>query len=328
MIYTDVVIIGTGDIALKHATIIKKLYPRFNITLYNYRSRKFNKNKITDKIILSTFNNITTDHCDISSNDKKSFAIIASPPSHHVKHSLLFAKKKFHIFCEKPLTDKINSLKNLNQLLEKNNLISHVGYNMRFLESMKFLKNIIDKKIYGKILQSNISVFTNFISWRPDRNYTNTSTASKSLGGGVINELSHEIDYMYYLFGKPISQKSNAHKNKYSSLDVMDSCYARFIYPTFKVDTTIDMLASINKRICHITFQRARVLLNFNSNTMYIFKNNSRHEIHLFKKGIIDTYIDQIKYFIKKIENKIKNDTDIHNYKTLSECLSIMNINK
>ena len=33
----------------------------------------------------------------------------------------------------------------------------------------------------------------------------NTYHQVKELGGGVLNELSHELDLMYFLFGKPKS---------------------------------------------------------------------------------------------------------------------------
>ena len=39
-------------------------------------------------------------------------------------------------------------------------------------------------------------------SWR-DGHYTKSVSANKKFGRGVINELSHELDLMLFLFGKP-----------------------------------------------------------------------------------------------------------------------------
>jgi len=325
LIKTDIVIIGTGSIALKHASIINEFYPDLDITLYNYRKRVFNKQKKTDKKILSLFRNITSDHLQILPYADKSFAIIASPSSHHIKHALLFAKKKFHILCEKPLTDKKSLLKNLIKVLNQNTLSSHVGYNMRFLESISFLKNIINKKIFGNILSSNISVHTDFTTWRPNKLYKKTVTAQKSLGGGVVNELSHEIDYMNHIFGRPIAQKSVVHKSNKLHLDVYDVCNARFLYSEFKVDVSLDMLSSAEKRTCYIIFEKANVLLNFRTNIMHILKIKGEDSVYSFTKGMTDTYIDQIKYFIKKIKNKTTNETDISSYTVLTKSLLRMN---
>ena len=327
MTKTDVVIIGTGSIALKHASIINELYPDLDITLYNYRKRVFSKQKKIHKKILSLFKNIIDEHLEILPYSNRSFVIVASPSSHHIEHALLFAKKKFHILCEKPLTNKTSQLNNLIKVLNQNNLSSHVGYNMRFLESLAFLKNIIDKKIFGNILSSNISVLTNFTKWRPNKPYKKTSTALRSLGGGVVNELSHEIDYMNYIFGQPNFQKSVIHKSKKLSLDVYDKCNARFLYPKYKVDVSLDMLSSIEKRICYIKFEKANVLLNFKTNIMHILKIKGENTTYFFKKDMSDTYVDQIKYFMKKIKNKIINKTDISSYIKLTKSLLRMNNN-
>lgn len=39
-------------------------------------------------------------------------------------------------------------------------------------------------------------------SWRPGTDYRQSYSASKDKGGGVLLDLSHEIDYMQWLFGK------------------------------------------------------------------------------------------------------------------------------
>ena len=231
----------------------------------------------------------------------------------------------FYTYLWKPLTDKKSLLKNLIKVLNQNTLSSHVGYNMRFLESISFLKNIINKKIFGNILSSNISVHTDFTTWRPNKLYKKTVTAQKSLGGGVVNELSHEIDYMNHIFGRPIAQKSVVHKSNKLHLDVYDVCNARFLYSEFKVDVSLDMLSSAEKRTCYIIFEKANVLLNFRTNIMHILKIKGEDSVYSFTKGMTDTYIDQIKYFIKKIKNKTTNETDISSYTVLTKSLLRMN---
>ena len=39
-------------------------------------------------------------------------------------------------------------------------------------------------------------------SWRKNIDYQSSVSAKKSLGGGVLLELSHEIDYLIWLIGK------------------------------------------------------------------------------------------------------------------------------
>ena len=50
---------------------------------------------------------------------------------------------------------------------------------------------------------------TNLPTWRKG-DYTKSVSAKKKYGGGVINELSHELDLMLYLFGKPKQSSTNS----------------------------------------------------------------------------------------------------------------------
>ena len=321
---TDVVIVGTGNIAFKHASIVRKLYPKKSISLYNYRKKVFSKKDISDYKISNIFNSILDENDEVIPNNIGSFAIIASPASHHIKHSSIFAKKKFHILLEKPLMSENTLLNNLTRDLKRNNLISHVAYNMQFLSCMIMLKKILMKKLYGNPLHCNITALTNFIKWRPNKNFKKTVTASRSLGGGVVNELSHEIDYMKYLFGYPISYEFSCNKSNKLKLDIEDSCNSRFLYKNMIVNISLDILSSIDKRTCCIQFEHAFVLLNIQKNIIQVFKDNEIYKTYNFDKNMQDTYIDQIKHFVKRIKNNIHDEHEIINYIPLTKILLSM----
>ena len=110
---------------------------------------------------------IVNDGTKITPKDSMSFVIVASPANYHIKHSLFFAKKRFHILVEKPLTTNKTLLHSFLSEFKKNNFIFHVGYNMRFLTSIIMMKKIIKTKKYGDIVHANITAFSNFINWRP-----------------------------------------------------------------------------------------------------------------------------------------------------------------
>ena len=73
-----------------------------------------------------------------------------------------------------------------------------VGYNLRFHPVIKKLKKEIKNK---KIFNVNIQNSSYLPSWRKNNVYTKTSSAKKALGGGVLLDISHELDFIRYLFG-------------------------------------------------------------------------------------------------------------------------------
>ena len=52
-----------------------------------------------------------------------------------------------------------------------------------------------------KILSAHAHVGEWLPGWRPGRDYRDSNSAKKSDGGGVLRDLSHEIDYVLWLFG-------------------------------------------------------------------------------------------------------------------------------
>ncbi len=170
-----VLIIGSGSIQKTHVKVLRLINK--NIIIHTIQTRKNLKNELES---LKKFN--------------PEYIIICSPSSFHYFH-FLFVEKNFKnkiVLIEKPLFIKFYSIgKNL-----KNKYF--VGYNLRFHPVVKYLKKFLNKK---KILSINIISHSFLPSWRK-KNYKRSVSAKKKLGGGVLLELSHELDFLKWLFKK------------------------------------------------------------------------------------------------------------------------------
>lgn len=76
-----------------------------------------------------------------------------------------------------------------------------VAYNLRFHPIIQalygLLANAADKPIYANVLVGQY-----LPDWRPGRDYRASYSADPTRGGGVLLDLSHEIDYLQLLFGE------------------------------------------------------------------------------------------------------------------------------
>lgn len=123
---------------------------------------------------------------DLSSYD---YFIIASATHLHYEH-LSYIDSKVRgkiIFCEKPLFDKFQNFSPNNQIL--------IGYNLRFHPLILKLKDMLKNQ---KILSIEARCGQYLPTWRK-RDYTKSYSADKERGGGVLLDLSHEIDYISFL---------------------------------------------------------------------------------------------------------------------------------
>ena len=62
-------------------------------------------------------------------------------------------------------------------------------------------------------------------SWRPGSDYRETVSAKAALGGGVLLELSHEIDYLRWLFGEIEWVSAIQRKQSGLEIDVEDTAH-------------------------------------------------------------------------------------------------------
>lgn len=73
-----------------------------------------------------------------------------------------------------------------------------VGYNLRFHPVLQALRSALAGQ---HVISAEISCASWLPDWRPGRDYRTTSSAHAAAGGGVLHDLSHELDYAMWLLG-------------------------------------------------------------------------------------------------------------------------------
>jgi predicted dehydrogenase len=206
-------------------------------------------------------------------------------------------------------------------ITNKKLLCTHVAYNLRFNNLIINLKKIIDSNIHGRILNVDISITSNFKKWRPNKNYYETVSAQKKFGGGVINELSHDFDYMLYLFGKPIAVTSKLSYSRDKRIDVETKSINSFRYKDFLINLYQDMCSDKEERKCIVDFEKAKIVLDFNKNKICVIKDQKKKYI-IKKDAMASTYENQFDYFMKCVKSKSKSSMSISDNKLLFKTLS------
>jgi predicted dehydrogenase len=73
-----------------------------------------------------------------------------------------------------------------------------VGYNLRFHPIMAAFAERLDGR---SAITVSAYVGQDLRDWRPGRDHRTTASATQQAGGGVLRDLSHELDYLLWLFG-------------------------------------------------------------------------------------------------------------------------------
>jgi len=156
--------------------------------------------------------------------------------------------------------------------------------------------------------------------WR-SRDYRETYSASKIKGGGVLLDLSHEIDYAYWIFGKLKvikSSKKKLSKLKISSEDSVDIDFKTKDHADLKMH--LNYINKTKMRIIVIYGFDFKITCNLVNNTIQIIKNKKIRLIKFKKTSLENSYIKMHKSILK---NDYKN---VSNYKSAIYILKLINL--
>jgi predicted dehydrogenase len=126
---------------------------------------------------------------------------VTSPPHLHVRHALEAARRGCHLFIEKPLSHSWDGVDELCTEIDKRELISLVGCNMRFHPGPARIKKLLDQADIGRVISARIHTGSYLPEWRPGTDYRRGYSASAAMGGGAILDCIHEIDLALWYFG-------------------------------------------------------------------------------------------------------------------------------
>lgn len=123
------------------------------------------------------------------------YVVIANETSQHARtiDSLLKLGFRGKLLVEKPLSSNPREVPDPLPFEKVG-----VAYNLRFHPVVQALRETVRGKAPVEI---RIHVGQHLPEWRPGANYREGSSAKRSSGGGVLRDLSHELDLLGYLFG-------------------------------------------------------------------------------------------------------------------------------
>ena len=298
-----VIIFGLGSIAKKHISALQLMDE--SVRIFAFRQEHTTVEVLDVKNIFSI-----EDVKTINPN----FIIISNPTFAHYKTIESLIPLNIPLFIEKPLFSVLDDGKLVAQILDQN-LVTYVACNLRFLESLQFIQKYLADK---RVNEVNMYCGSYLPDWRPNRDYKTTYSANKNEGGGVHIDLIHEIDYAYWLFGKPL--KVNKTFTNKSTLDINAWDYANYIfeYDQFSASIILNYYRRDPKRTLEIILENETITVDILKNSVY------RNDDIIFcsPKTIQDTYSDQIRFFVDQIITKKKSFNNVNEaYKILEICL-------
>jgi predicted dehydrogenase len=292
---------GLGSIGKRHARLLREHPQEFD--LLAYRSGSTTK---------EAFDEIE-EYCDLNEAlaSKPDVAFITNPTHRHVDTAIQCAQRDCHLFIEKPLSHTLEGVNKLIDEVNERDLITLMGCQLRFDPVLRKTRELLQSEQFGEVLSFRVTAGSYLPDWRPDQDYRQSYSADPKKGGGVVLDLIHEIDYIYWLFDYPIRVLSEI---KYTdTLEIESEAIAEAI-----VTMEDDILGSIHLDYCRrepqrqfdIVCERGSITADLESKEL-ITESSSSTTREPFEYDRDERFQSQLEYFLEHVNNGISCENDV-----------------
>lgn len=242
--------------------------------------------------------------------EKPDAALVCTPTSTHVQIALEAIEAGAAVFVEKPVADSLQGAEKIMAAAEKKSVKVQVGYNLRFVPALAKMKELVQSGAYGKVLCAR-AIFAQYLPyWRPGTDYTKGYTGKKKMGGGLILEASHELDYLCWILGKPALLSCLAKKTSSLSIDTEDTAEISLEFESGAIaNVHLDFVRQDYTRGCEIVCEKGTLTWKLeykgNRNSLEVRTYDLQNADKITVKTLLDVpwdnnymYNEEIKSFI------------------------------
>lgn len=208
-------IVGHGSMGQRHLRISRALLPSADIRVLRHQRCES----------IPEYANGCTNSLDEALAFAPQVAVICSPATFHLQTAQPLAEVGAHLLVEKPLAASLEGVGELLSTCAERKSVLMTAYNLRFLTSLQEYRRLIQSGRIGRVISVRCEIGQYLPSWRPGYDYRKGVSASFALGGGAVLELSHEIDYLRWIFGEVAWVQASLSCQSELEIDVEDTAH-------------------------------------------------------------------------------------------------------
>lgn len=280
-----VLIVGLGSIAQKHIHALRTLNNDVGI----FALRSGHSNTDVDRVTNLSLQQLYSEQFN--------FAIISNPTYQHTAALSAVLQLNIPLLIEKPLFHVIGEAEQ--QLVEEINrkgVLNYVACNLRFHPCLQYFREEILPAL-RVINEVNVYCGSYLPDWRPGRDFRDIYSANTDKGGGAHLDLIHELDYAYWIFGKPLSDCAKLFSRSHLQISAVDSARYLWEYERYCISFTLNYYRKNGKRQIEVLTDEGEYLIDLVENRILFNKD----VIVSYQPDRFYTYIKQMEYFIHHI---------------------------
>ena len=211
-------------------------------------------------------------------------ALVCSPTHRHVEQARAAVARGWHVLVEKPLSHALDGTAALVAEAAAAHRTVLVGCNLRFLPSL-----MLECGYYLPY-------------WRPQTDYRRGYGAQRAMGGGIILDAIHELDYLRWLLGDPREVFCYADKLSSLEIDTEDNAdlLLRFDYRAV-ANVHLDYLQRTYRRSCELIGEDGVIVWDYIAQTVRVYGKEERR-LEAFEESINTDrnamFVEELRHFV------------------------------
>lgn len=302
MAVMKILVVGYGSIGQRHVMNLRQLMPDAQIAIW----RQYTKQGPS----LSGDGLYFVYHLEDALAFAPHCAFICNPSPLHVETGIHLAEQDIHLFIEKPISNTLENIEVLMSMCSRRCLKLMVGYNFRFYTPLQIMQQAVQDGKIGDILSVRAETGQYLPDWRPGRDYRQTVSAQQSLGGGVLLEMSHEIDYVRWLAGEIGRVCGRVERISNLEMDAPDTAELILDFENGAVGNIhLDMVQRAPTRTCKIIGSDGSLFWDAFTNRVALFTADQKTWSDLHSAADIDRndmYVREVAHFLTCIQEDLE----------------------
>jgi len=252
--FNDYKFVVAGCCGSMGARRIGVMINNFNIdpsNIYGYDVSNNSKDRSFDGVNYFVGTGNLDDVENLLRNEDKVVCFICTPPNKHMGYYRLFSEYNCHIFCEASVcpSDRF-ALLDIYETSKNNNTVVYPSSTLKFKDSIRYIKGIIDDNVIGKPLSYIYRVSQNLKQWHPEQDI-NSYYVSNVDTSGSREMIPFELSWLVDIFGpidfdsmcslvksRSVIGKNTGINDCYSVIfeHMLDVCNNNYVGANFSVD--------------------------------------------------------------------------------------------
>ena len=192
-------LIGIGGIGTVHFNSYKNISNAEVVAVADIRV-DMAKEKLKDYPNIHIYSSLEA----LLANENVDMVDICTPTYMHADMSVYALEHRVHVICEKPMAMTSADANRMAEAANRSGKLFMIAHVIRFMLPYIYLKQTVDSAELGKPLQLEFKRLSHIPEW----SWENWMRDRKKSGGSLLDLSIHDLDFVQYVFGKPIKVSS------------------------------------------------------------------------------------------------------------------------